>query len=370
MIKEKKRQTLPRHTLLAPLGRRIGATIIDAAITLLMSLVLYFGGTNLIFSSSINTKQAYLYTEEYHSHLFKFENERRISYNNDVSYETYMDVLSYYYMCYLTGENVVPTPDYSGDIEFFKAPNYKQYVPGTETLPKDYYTVAWFNKNVLEIEVDVPTPTTSAYFMYQTDELGNPDKTKIGVKRDKHYSTTTGTEVTITDTELSNFLSRKYSEAYLSSLSQMDFYKSVNQEIGLLTSICWVIPLSLASIINFVIIPIFTSNSSTIGKKIFKLGLCGIDGYSMEKWRLILRVVPLIVTIVGMFFIPMPSYYFSLVLGALVLMASVALYAASPKHCALHDYAARTLCIDTQASIIFNNSIEEEEFVGAEDLQS
>lgn len=368
MIKEKKHQSLPRHTVMAPIGRRIGATMVDAAITLLMTLVLYFGGTSLIFSSAFLEKQSYLYTEEYHSHLIKFENETRSTYSSDVPYETYMDILQYYYLCYLTGENVVPTSDYTGDIEFFKAPNYKEYVPGTEVYPKDYYTVQWFNRNVLEIEVDVPTEKTSAYFTYQTDEFGNPDKTKVGIKRDKHYSQSTEQEVPITDNEVSNFLSKKYREAYLGSLCQMDFYKTVNDELGLLTSISWIIPISLAAIISYVIIPVFTSNSATIGKKCFKLGLCGIDGYSMEKWRLILRVVPLIVTFVGMFFIPMTSYYFSFVLGGVVLMASVALYAASPKHCALHDYAARTMCIDAQSSIIFDNQVEEEEFILAEDL--
>lgn len=365
----KKRQSLPRHTVLAPMSRRIGATIVDAAIAFLMALILFFGGTNLIFSPSIMEKESYLYTQEYHSHLFKFENEKRIAYNENVSYETYIDVLSYYYLNYLTGENVVPSEDYTGDIEFFKAPNYKEFVPGTQTLPKDYYTVSWFNKNVLEIEDDIPTEKTSAYFAYVIDEFGNPDKTKIGVKRDKHYSTTTGTEVVVSDNEVSNFLSRKYSEAYLESLAKMDFYHNVYLEIGKLTSISWIIPLYLGVIINYVIIPLFTSNSATFGKKIFKLGLCGIDGYSMEKWRLILRAVPVLITLVGMFFIPMTSYYFSLVVGAVVLMASVALFAASPKHCALHDYAARTLCIDADSSIIFENQIEEEEFVQSEDLQ-
>ena len=362
------RQSLPQHTLVAPIGRRIGATIIDAAIAFLMSLILYFAGTRLIFSSSILEKQSYLYTEEYHSHLFNFDNGERRAYNTDVAPEKYVEVLEYYYCHYLTGENVVPSADYHGDIEYFKAPNYKEYVPGTEILPKDYYTVEWFNKNILDIEDDVPTEKTTSYYAYRLDSENKPIKNELGVRREKHYSATTGREETITDNEVSNFLSRKYSEAYLNSLCKMDFYKSVNYEVGLLTSISWVIPLSLGAIINYVIIPLFTSNSQTIGKKVYRLGLCGMDGYKMEKWRLILRVVPLLLTISGMFFIPMSSYYFSFVLGAIVLMASVALYAASPKHCALHDYAARTLCFDAESSIIFDDQIEEEEYLRAEEL--
>ncbi len=353
---------------MAPIGKRMGAAIVDFALMFLLSLVFYFGGTRLIFSSSINQKQQYLYEQDVHSHLFYLDtsNNTRQAYKDNVTYQTFLDALSYYYCCYLTGENVVPQEGY--DPELYKAPNYQEVVPGTNVLPKDYYTVVWFNENILEIKEDIPSETSTAYFQYVLVD-GVPDKTQIGIRRTSHYSQTTKTVVDIGENETVSVLYTKYRQAYLESLMNMNFYSKVYNEVTFLISVTWVIPLCLSSIIYYAIIPIFTSNSATFGKKIFKLGLCGIDGYSMQKWQLFLRVVPLIITILGMFFIPMPLYYYSFVLGVVVLMVSVGLCAASPKHCALHDYAGRTLVIDAQASVIFDNQLEEEEFIKAEDEQ-
>lgn len=368
--KKVRRQTLPRHTLMAPIGRRIAATFIDAAFAFLLGLVLYFAGTRLIFSNSILRNEEKLYQEDFHSHLFYYDSEKqtRANYKDGVAYQTYLDVLSYFYMNYLTGENIQVDEGYTGDPDFFKAPNYKENVKGTEILPKDYYTVQWFNKNILEIEDDIPTEKTTSYFQYVLVD-GVPDKNQIGIRRDRHYSKTVEKEVMVGENETSNFLFTKYEQAYFDSLMQQDFYLPVYEKVTLLVSVSWMIPLCVSALIYYAVIPLFTSNSATFGKKFFKLGLCGIDGYSMQKWQLFLRVVPLIVTIVGMFLIPSSSYYFSIAMGVIILMASIALYAASPKHCALHDYAARTLCIDAEASVIFDNEIEEEEFIKAEDSQ-
>lgn len=370
VVKEKKRQSLPRHTLLAPMGKRIGATLIDAAIAFLMALVLYFAGTRLIFSSSILDREAKLYQEDFHSHLFYYDeaNQTRANYKDGVKYETFLDVLQYYYLHYLTGEDVEIPTDYSGDPDFYKAPNYKEYVPGTELLPKDYYTVQWFNKNVLEIEDDIPTETTSSYFQYVIVD-GKPDKSQIGIRRTEHYSSEVKKVVEVPENETSNYLFTKYEQAYFDSLMYMNFYLPIYEEVTLLISVSWLIPFVLAGIIAYCIVPIFTSNSATFGKKIMKLGLCGIDGYSMKNWQLFIRVLPYIVTVVGMFLFPSTSYYLSFAIGVVILMVSFALFAASPKHCALHDYCARTLVIDVQSSIIFDNELEEEEFIKAEDEQ-
>lgn len=365
-----KRQSLPRHTLLAPINRRLGAAIVDAAISFLFGLILYFGAFTWIFNSVTMDLYSQLYKEDFNSHLFYYNEEKqtRESYKDGVKYETYMDILSYYYMNYLTGENVEIPEDYTGDPDYYKAPNYKEFVPGTEKLPKDYYDVQWFNKYVLEIVDDIPTVETTSYFQYVIVD-GKPDKTQIGIRRSEHYSTTYQKVVDVPETETSNVLFLKYEDAYFNSLLKMDYYSSINNELTMYLSVSFMLPLILGALIYYAFIPIFTSNSATIGKKIFKLGLCGIDGYSMQKWHLFLRVVPLILTIVGMFLIPSPSYYFSFAFGIIILMVSIALYAASPKHCALHDYAGRTLVIDAECSIIFDNEIEEDEYIKAEDLQ-
>ena len=53
-FKEKKGQSLPRHTLMAPIGKRITAFLVDAALTLLFTIVLAFGAVKFAFNPSID----------------------------------------------------------------------------------------------------------------------------------------------------------------------------------------------------------------------------------------------------------------------------------------------------------------------------
>lgn len=366
----KRQQTLPRHTLLAPIGKRIVAFLVDAALTLLFTIVLCLGAIKFAFNPSIDACYAKLYPCDFNSHLFYYdaENKTRKQYKSEGDYQLYLDVLSYYYLHYLTGEDVDIPEGYEGDPDLYKAPNFKEYVPGTEILPKDYYTVAWFNENILEVKEETPSATSTSYFEYaKTDDV--IDKTKIGVRRTEHYSTKQGKVVEVTEGETAAVLYQKYKNAYFNSLMQQNFYKPYYEKITFLTAICWLIPAVLASIICYIIIPLFFKNYATIGKKIMKLGLCGLDGYKMAKWQLILRATPLFLTLVLVFLLPLPSYYIAFSIAAVMLMVSGGLAAASPKHASLHDYTGRTIVIDAESSIIFDNDLDESEFIEAEDLQ-
>lgn len=365
-----RQQSLPRHTLLAPLGKRIFAFIIDVAMLLVLTIALYFGASQFIFQKSIYNNYDKLFKEDFNSHLFYYDeaSKTRKQHKSEGDYQLYLDVLSYYYLHYLTGEGVeVPEGSKAGE-DWFKAPNYKEFVPGTETLPKDYYTVAWFNENILEIKVDEPTTTTVSYFEYAKTG-GVIDKTKIGVRRSEHWSTKQNAVVEVTESETAAVLYEKYKAAYFSSLMVQNFYAPYYQEITLLTAISWLIPALFASIVIYIVIPLFMKNHATLGKKFQKLGLCAIDGYKMQKYQLIFRAIPLLLTLTLVFLLPVPSYYICFAIGAVILMISVGLAAASPKHASLHDYCGRTIVIDADSSIIFNDEIDEKEFIDAEDLE-
>ena len=51
----------------------------------------------------------------------------------------------------------------------------------------------------------------------------------------------------------------------------------------------------------------------------------------------------------------------------MVVLISFALMMASPKRCALHDFAARTIVIDLEGSTLFENELEEEVYIRKED---
>ena len=367
--KRTRQQSLPRHTLLAPLGKRVVSFIIDLAILLVMTIVLYFGASQFVFRSSIYANYDKLFKEDFNSHLFYYDEstKTRKQYKEEGNYQLYLDILSYYYLNYLTGENVEIPEGTKAEPDYFKAPNYNEFVSGTETLPKDYYTVSWFNENILEIKTDEPTETSVAYFEYAKTD-GVIDKTKIGVRRSQHWSTKVNAVVEVTEAETASILYEKYKSAYFSSLMNQNFYAPYYEKITFLTAISWLIPTLLASIIAYVIIPLILKNYATIGKKFQKLGLCGIDGYKMQKYQLIFRAIPLLLTLILVFLLPVPSYYICFAIGAVILMISIGLAAASPKHASLHDYCGRTIVIDAESSIIFNDEIDEKEFLDAEDF--
>ena len=61
------------------------------------------------------------------------------------------------------------------------------------------------------------------------------------------------------------------------------------------------------------------------------------------------------------------SIYVCLAIPTIIGLVSFCLMMASPKKCALHDYLARTIVVDKNASVLFNNPIEEEKYLLEED---
>lgn len=361
-------QTLPRHTILAPTGKRIGAFFIDLAITVLMTIVLYFGASRFAFAQPINERQNKLFRYDFTSHLFTYDEttKTRKAYKEEGNYQLYLDVLSYYYLNYCTGENIEIPDGYVADVELLKAPNYKEEVEGTNKLPKFYYNVEWFNENILLINDNSDDEQSTSYFKYATTD-GVIDKSKIGVRRDHRYSTKQNKVVEVTEGETAAVLDTYYRSTYFNHLMKQKFYADPYNEVSLFTGISWLIPAIIATFISYAIIPFFMANKATIGKKIFKLGLCDFDGYECSKYVLFLRVVPAILTLALIFLLPVSSYYICFAIAVVMFMVSGGLAVASPKRSSLHDYCAKTLVIDAHASIIFKDESDEDEFIKAED---
>jgi len=372
--KYRRSQTLPRHTNLAPLSRRTGAFFIDLAISALITIIFSVFVFQNVFANEMNTRQARLYEYDFNSHLFVYDevNQQRknlsiADYNDPHADDTYKNALKYYYCNYLTGVDAEIPEGTSKPYEFFIAPNYNEVVEGSTLLPKDYYTIEWFNSNILDITDISDEPNSSAYFKYDVDAEGHVDKTKIGVRRSTRYSSDLGKVTEVTMKETCDVLYEKYRTTYIEHLCQQPFYLSKLNEISLFTGICWVISIFIAVLAIYIIVPMFLTNYATPGKKIMKLGLANYEGYKVKKYQLIFRALPCLLTSALVFLVPLPSYYIAISIVFVMLMASIGLAAASPKRCSIHDYCGRTIVIDTPTTIIFDNELEEEEYCNAED---
>lgn len=361
-----KKYTLPRHTNLANTATRVGAFLIDFAIAFALFLIFFYGVSLQIYQFNgrydLYTKMQD-YTLESGLCYLKEEADGSKSvaiYDTSTDYEIFVEPISEYYLCYLTG-NREGQPI---------APNYNEPIKlddGSEVLPKDYYTVAWYNYNILGITEDDPDrETSSLYFTYQKDAEGNYDKTKIGTNKTSRYNPDVGKVVELTASDITYQYKVIYQAAYR-HLESQNFYQAVSFVYDMGNNICVVSSIILSGAIVYIVMPLIFKNGQTVGKKILKLGLANYEGYSFKNIQLAMRFMPFFVTSCA-FFLPIWNNFLVVSLVALVIfLVSFALFMASPKKASLHDLAARTIVIDMKTSIIFDNFILEEEYIAKED---
>lgn len=355
-----RKYTLPRHTNLASQGLRFVAALVDFAFALAFSLAFYFGCFNLILSNNVRYMRDELDNFEVNSHLkIRQEDEltKIIDSNNPDDYE---NALEGFYLRYLTGEILENEA---------KAPNYNEKIniDNKEYLPKEYYSIEFFNKEVLGIVQDNPDGSQStSYFTYQKDDEGNFLKDKVGVKRTQRYNPDLGKLVDLTDTDFLVYYKQVYVKAYNVLVTQ-NFYQNVANTYYFYYTLGFVLSVIAGGLICYIIIPLFIKNGQTIGKKIFKLGLANSDGYKFSNYQLILRFIPVLFVSLALLIPIWSSLFFVFAFVITILLASFAFMMASPKKGALHDFIARTIVIDKESSIIFENELEEEKYIEQED---
>lgn len=355
------RYSLPRHTNLAPLGKRIGASIVDLAIFIAGAAALFFGCFNLVFRHFWTDSMSEVingYDLKSELSCLDEKGDKRF-YDSTDDYTVFDKQLRYYYLNYLTGEGI-ENPDQNA------APNYKEEMTledGSKVLPKDFYTVSWYNQYVYGMNPSDPFGESKVcYFTYQKDADDNPLLDEFGVPQSEEYDAAHN----LNNTDRVTYMRLKYRSAY-NELTNMDFYAKIYHKFSFLNALKGMIPLLVSGVVGYIIVPFFVRNGQTVGKMFFKLGLASMSGYKFDRNRLFLRFVPfLVVWIASAFFL----YNFVLILSIIlvaILVSSFALMMASPKHNSLHDYVAQSIVIDNTTSIIFNDSIEEEVYIERED---
>ena len=351
--------TLPRHTNLASQGLRITACIVDFAITLALTLGFLFGIFQFVFAKPLGKYNDLLNKYQTESHL-RVVDEKGSPKNVDNKIEVYEKVLPEFYLHYMAGipmENEPVTPNASEPVK----------VDGKEYKRSEYFTVDFYNREVLGITLKDPDAETSTcLFTYQKDDKGNYLKDKIGVRREKFYDADTEQYREVKDSDVLSY----YSSAYVAAnyyLARQDYYKDASNNYNFILQAELCVSMILGGLISYVILPLFLKNGQTLGKKIFKMGLANYEGYRFHDYQLLLRFVPYFIMGIALLFPIWISMFLSLGIYIVVVLISFALMMASPKRCALHDFAARTIVIDLEGSTLFENELEEEVYIRKED---
>lgn len=359
------KEYFPRRTNLAGAGARTGAFLVDLALFLGLTLILYYGVFRFAFQGAVTPLENQVFTYQVESGLFYSNENGNISIyetENSEDYEVYIEPIQYYYFNYLTGnvaEGRLASPD----------SNQTVVIDGTDTgiLPKDYYTVEWYNTNVLKIGENPLDQYDTGYFTYVTDESGQFIKDQIGVPKESRYDADAAATLTISKADLVSFYGDAYIAAY-EDLTYRDYYVSVYNQYLQIQSITLMVPVIVSLCLIYLLFPYIFKDGATVGKLAFKLGLANMDGYRVTKWRIALRpalaIVISLIIFLGLYSV---NIYISFMVGFVPFIISWVLTLASPKKCALHDYISQTVVVDMKTSEIFKNSLEEYVFLSKEE---
>lgn len=349
---KQRKYTLPRHTNLAKNSSRVGAFIIDIAITLAVTLVFVYGCFQFIFGIAIKPVQSELETEQINSHL-RYRNDKgeMTQIESEAPFEDFRGIISYYYMNYLTGDVEVPGTGSRLADEKIKLED------GSEVSKKDYYTVSWFNANVLKMGAD-PDNDSTCLFTYEKDAEGHYVTSKLGIAKDPSKAT---------PSDINKFMQQRYIDAYMDSFLKLSYVESLSNRMNFLYTAQWVTSALLGSIVTYIVLPLFLKNGQTLGKKVYGLGLANIEGYKFSNRQLPMRLMPFAVVDLALLIPVWYDIFYILLVLLIVFLVSFAISMASPKRTALHDFTARTIVIDLKGSIIFENEVEEEIYINKED---
>lgn len=338
--------TLPRHTNLAKQSSRTGAFLIDIAIAFAIALAFFFGCFQLIFKSKTDTLISNIEKEQLNSGLYVL-NENGVV---DRPIVGYGNMTEYYYLHYLPGVNL------KEGLEGCKLSDQPiKLEDGSEVTPQEYFVPEWYNKTILNIANDPDAEGDKGLFTYVKVD-GVYDKTQVGVKKES-----------TSEDDANKYLYECYRNAYQNDFESISYYADWNISLSRYYTVEFVSSAVIAIIITYIIIPYILKNGQTAGKKAFGLGLASTDGYAYNSKKLPLRAIPVILLNLA-FLIPVWNSIFVLMLVILIIfLVSFALSMASPLKKSLHDYPAGSIVIDLKTSIIFNNEMEEEEYLLKED---
>ena len=329
---------------------RIASGLIDLAIYLLLSFIiltiggLFVGHFNQDFISAnalINDHITYskLAKEDENNGFVAYTREDYLIYEDDNP--MIINQVAYFYLSYLTGENVAANFEPSLDKD------EPIIIDGVSYLPKDYYDITFFNTNILKMEEEGAT-----FFNYQKDEgVININKIALLDEQFLEEVVVDGQSVirVVNNATLLAFLDEIYQEAIKVFYSQKALVRA-NKIIDNNNIILLFVSSIPSFIIIYLLMPLLSPFGKSIGKYLFSLAVVDRFGYQVQKWRLLLRSVPVLA--VTIYVCLVPSLYYQLSVTILLLLISLGVLVFTPNRKALHDLMAGTTVIKMERGTI------------------
>ena len=254
-----------------------------------------------------------------------------------------LDHLRYFYISYLTGENVeVPesaTKEYDLIDDDLVDPNYEKAIDEDGTLPKDYYTEKYFTYTILEADkdegselFDIDKATDRASFKEEHDE-------KVALKYIKN---------------------KAYSAQKM--FYDSDYIQAMQKRAKWIQVFIFVPPYVVIMCLEYLLVPMLFKYGETLGKKTMHISVISKDGYTAKKRQIIFRFLVFFAEIsLSLFVVGIGiTSFITAGVGVLILLIATLI---SKTNRAPHDYAALTLVVDERKSVWFDSPLTEQAHV-------
>ena len=195
----------------------------------------------------------------------------------------------------------------------------------------------------------------NTYFFATNEELTNYENRKLNEKYNNHNlfikenDQIVFTFDQVPDNTYLTYLTNEYNDSALSSLRNFDEYFNTTRFISLTILLLIVFTFLITSLIFYFFIPLFSKNNrSTLGMKIFKLGLISNSNYSLTTKEFVFRfffffIIEYILGFLSFFIIPLISLSYMLL---------------SKNGVPFHDLLLNCKMIDTNGVKIYKNKYE------------
>ena len=334
---------------------RLGAAAIDLAIYVLVSfIILTIGGFILsqdgtAFSEANKTisehiKYSKLAREDEKNGYVAYNGSELLALSED-NKSVIIENVAYFYCSYLTGVGVDNNLSSSLDTET------KIKVKNTYYLPKEYYTVSYFNEEVLHLPKEGEIGN-NRFFTYAQNE-GENDYTKIGqIKSDLIEEIASGGTMIKrlkNDADLLKELDAIYHDA-INVFYKQPSIKKANDKINATNAVLMLVSTLPTFAIFYVLLPLLSPFGQTLGKRFLSVGVTSDKGYLVKKWQLLIRVIPIFGATIYICLVN--SLYYQLIVPLLLLLISMGVLVFHPRRRSLHDLMAATSTIKLEKKTI------------------
>lgn len=301
---------MPEGYLLARLLGRTAAAAIDAAIAMLLVLIMYFSCYLTIGEAvGLFANQDTLDSYAVRAGLKTKSATNVVSDIDSTDYVGYKNAVETYYFVWNASSN-------------------------TDNPHPEGYDAAYYNVNVLGLPSSTSIVSTSTLFTWDVDSEGNPDSSKVGVFLASLYNSE-GQLTETSKTSLKSFYYSAYDEA-VKLLINEDYYSSVNAALKEKSS--WLLALItlVPAILTYAVPIFFNKDRATVGKLIMKIRVVTLNGDPLPLWRALLRLIPLLLMIVVVVIID--DFVVSLSIALAIFLISMGLAFFTPRRQSMHDF--------------------------------